>query len=196
MNRLMVLAVLLGGALVVEKAMSYEEPEYRVLEQREGYEIRQYEPYLVAQTTIQGGFRDSGNQAFRILAGYIFGDNSQSKKMAMTVPVTSSLTQGSEARDRYDWQFVMERAYDQDSLPRPVDQRVSILEMPARTMAVRRYSGRTTEKNFVKNLDTLNAALQRDQVRSVGEPQSAVYNGPFTLPFFRRNEVLVEITRW
>ena len=78
----------------------------------------------------------------------------------------------------------------------PVDDRVSILEMPARTMAVRRYSGRTSEKNYQRNLEALKQALQRDQVRVQGEPVSAVYNGPFTLPFFRRNEVLVEVSGW
>ena len=116
--------------------------------------------------------------------------------MAMTIPVSSSVAPGSEERDRYDWQFVMERAYDQDNRPQPVDQRVSILEMPPRTVAARRYSGRTTEKNYTINLQALSEALQRDQVKTVGEPQAAVYNGPFTLPFFRRNEVLIEITEW
>ena len=68
--------------------MSCESPDYYVIAKHDGYEIRHYEPYLVAETEVDGTFETSGNRAFRRLAGYIFGDNRESEKMAMTVPVT------------------------------------------------------------------------------------------------------------
>lgn len=186
--------------------MAYEEPEYRVLAEREEYEIRAYEPYLVAETVVEGDYGDSGGKGFRILAGYIFGDNQASKKMAMTAPVTREpaesvkmnmtvpvISERVAGAQRYRYQFVMERKYTRDTLPVPDDERVTIREIPARTMAVHRYSGRWTASNFEKHTAILLRALERDGIEVMSTPQSAAYNAPFTPPFLRRNEILVEI---
>jgi len=187
-------------------AMGYEEPEYRVLAEGDEYEIRAYAPYLVAETVVEGDYGDSGGRGFRILAGYIFGDNRASEKMAMTAPVTREpagsvrmnmtapviAEQVAEA-DRYRYQFVMERKYTRETLPVPDDDRVTIREIPARTMAVHRYSGRWTASNFEKHTGILLRALERDGIQVTGTPRSAAYNAPFMPPFLRRNEILVEI---
>lgn len=202
-------ALVVALALTAGTAMAYEEPEYRVLQETEAFELREYAPYIVAETVVRGDYRTSGNKAFRILAGYIFGDNRSSEKMAMTVPVTSDRAGGGETMnmtapvtssrdedgDAYRYQFVMERKYTLDTLPVPNDERVSLREVPARLVAVRRYSGRRTERNFERNRDALLEALAETDLRPVSTPQSAAYNGPFTLPFLRRNEVLVEVER-
>jgi hypothetical protein len=187
-------------------AMAYEEPEYRVLAEREEYEIRAYEPYLVAETVVEGDYGESGSKGFRILAGYIFGDNKVSEKMAMTAPVTREpaesvkmnmtvpvISERVAEAERYRYQFVMERKYTRETLPVPDDERVTIREIPARTMAVHRYSGRWTAANFEKHTAILLRALERDGIEIVGTPGSAAYNAPFMPPFLRRNEVLVEI---
>jgi len=187
-------------------AMAYEEPQYRVLAEGEEYEIRAYEPYLVAETIVAGDYGDSGGQGFRILAGYIFGGNKASEKMAMTAPVTREpagnvkmnmtapvISERVAEAERYRYQFVMERKYTRETLPVPEDDRVTIREIPARTMAVHRYSGRWTASNYEKHTDILLRALARDGIEVVGAPQSAAYNSPFTPPFLRRNEILVEI---
>ncbi|MEJ2603351.1 MAG: heme-binding protein [Gammaproteobacteria bacterium] len=188
-------------------AMAYEEPEFRVISEHEEYEIRAYAPYLVAETVVEGDYGDSGSRGFRILAGYIFGDNKAAEKMAMTAPVTREpvdesvkmnmtvpvIAERSAEAGRYRYQFVMERKYTRETLPVPVDERVTIREVPARTMAVHRYSGRWTAANFEKHLEILLLALERDGVEVTGTPQSAAYNNPFTPPFLRRNEVLVEV---
>lgn len=202
-----------GGILVIlilfattGTAMAYEEPEYQVLAEGEDYEIRAYEPYLVAETVVEGDYGDSGGQGFRILAGYIFGDNNASEKMAMTAPVTREpaeslkmnmtvpvISERVAGAERYRYQFVMERKYTRETLPLPEDERVTIREIPARTMAVHRYSGRWTASNFEKHTTILLRALERDGIEIVGTPRSAAYNAPFVPPFLRRNEVLVEI---
>ena len=188
-------------------AMAYEEPEFEVIGSYAEFEVRRYAPYIVAETTIDGGFDDSGNRAFRILAGYIFGDNRGSEKMAMTVPVTRAAERGEkmamtapvtrqadgDANEATTYQFVMERKYTLETLPEPVDARVQLREIPERVVAARRYSGRINEKNYRRNLDILLASLAETGLRPLGEPQSAVYNGPFILPFLRRNEVLIDI---
>ncbi|MEM7706538.1 MAG: heme-binding protein [Pseudomonadota bacterium] len=181
--------------LAAAPLMAAEEPDYRVLAQREGYELRQYEAYLVAETDVPGSQRSGGNQAFRVLAGYIFGKNQSQEKMAMTIPVTAQLDEeaSQEGQPIYHWQFVMERKYRREDLPTPLDNRVRVREIPPRLVAARRYSGSTGERNFLKNLQALEKALARDGVMPAGQPLAAVYNGPLTPGFLRRNEVLVEV---
>ena len=123
-------------------AMAYEEPEFDVLERTSSYEIRQYAPYVIAEVDVDGDVREAGNAAFRILAGYIFGDNQgeqkmnmtapvearerqRGTKMAMTVPVTASRS-GSEG---YTYAFVMERKYSLETLPKPNDPRIRLLQV-------------------------------------------------------------------
>lgn len=188
-------------------AMAYEEPDYDVIRTTDVYEVRRYAPYIVAEVDVEGGFRGAGNKAFRILAGYIFGNNQPQTKMNMTVPVESSAVgekmnmtvpvesrpAGAGDKPAYTYAFVMERAYTMDSLPKPDDDRIRLVERPARTMAVIRYSGTWGKSKFGKKTDELLAALQTDAVDVIGEPVFARYNGPLTPWFLRRNEVMVEI---
>jgi hypothetical protein len=187
-------------------AMALEEPEYTVAETFDDFELRHYPPYLVAEVDVQGNFDEAGNDAFRILAGYIFGENQSATKMSMTAPVESRSAGSSEKmamtapvtavasdESRTTFAFVMERKYTVDTLPVPNDRRVRIRKMPDRIMAVRRYSGRWTEDRYVENLETLRAALAEAGIETVGEPILARYNSPFSLPIMRRNEVMLEV---
>lgn len=187
-------------------AMALEEPEYTVIETFDDFELRHYPPYLVAEVDAQGDFDEAGNDAFRILAGYIFGDNRSSTKMSMTAPVESRPADSSEkmamtapvtavasGEGWTTYAFVMERKYTMDTLPVPNDRRVRIREMPERILAVRRYSGRWTEERYRQNVASLRAALTNAGVKIVGEPILARYNSPFSLPLLRRNEVMIEV---
>ena len=187
-------------------ARAIEKPEYAVVAERDDYEVRRYEPYLVAETTVEGDFGDAGNAAFRRLAGYIFGDNKANEKMAMTAPVesrsadqgekmgmTSPVLSAAEGEGRYVYGFVMERKYTMDNLPRPTDERIAVREVPARHVAALRYSGRWTEKNYREHEQALLAALKRDGVETIGGPGLARHNPPIMPSFMRRNEILIEI---
>lgn len=204
------LLVLLTLSQLPAPAMAIEEPDFAVVAERESYELRAYDPYIVAEVSVNGSFKDTGNEAFRILADYIFGNNTGNEemsmtapvetraeesgtKMAMTAPVLSSSAE--EGGQRFRYAFVMERKYTLNSLPKPHDERISLREVPARTVAVRRYSGFWSEANYVKNKNALLEALQQDGVRSIGNPYLARYNPPFMPWFLRRNEVIVEIDR-
>ncbi|MDJ0962171.1 MAG: heme-binding protein [Acidimicrobiia bacterium] len=167
----------------------YEEPAYSVIQTGTGYEIRRYEPYLVAETTVFGDFDSTGNVAFRRLAGFIFGRNSGSVKMNMTVPVTRQAARPGA----YRYRFVMEREYSEGDLPRPVDDSVQILRVPAGVFAVTQYRGNSREALFRATEADLLSALARDGVVVRRTAISAVYNGPFTPPMLRRNEVLIPI---
>jgi len=194
-------------SLIPVMAMAIEEPDYKVVGEYDDFELRLYAPYIIAEVDVQGEFDQSGNSAFRILAGYIFGDNSASEKMAMTAPVASTREEKGEKmamtapvtataaseNDRTTYAFVMERKYTLQTLPVPNDDRIRIRSMPERTIAVHRYSGRWTENKYLEHEEVLRSALDAQGVQTVGEPVFARYNTPFSLPFLRRNEVMIEI---
>ena len=167
----------------------YEQPAYSVVATTPEYEIRRYEGHLVAETVLRGGFESTGNMAFQRLAGFIFGNNSEGRKMNMTVPVTHQPTPDGAQRYR----FVMERAYTEETIPRPVDQAVEIVRIPGGDYAAISYRGGRGEQKFRRAEKALLAALERDGVNVTGPAESAVYDGPATPPFLRRNEVLVPI---
>jgi hypothetical protein len=177
-NFLVLLILTLTGAT----AMALEEPTYEVLLTVGDVEFRRYEPYMLAEVTVDGDSQD--NRAFRILAGYIFGDNDDSEKMNMTAPVE---TRGS------DYAFVMERKYSLDSLPRPNDDRIRIIERDSRVVAAIRFSGRWSQGNIRKHERQLADALAGMAVETTGAPELARYNSPFTPWFLRRNEIIVPV---
>lgn len=199
--------------------MGIEEPEYKVLEKLKDYEIREYGPTLVAETKVEASFDQAGNRAFRILADFIFGknsaqaeismtapvsqqspgevsesksDSSKSEKIAMTAPV-SQIKDNSSSREEYLIQFTMPKKYTLETLPRPLDERVLIRQVPAKKVAVYSYSGSWSEKKYKRKLSEFRSALEQDQREIVGEPIFARFNSPFSLWFLRRNEIWIEI---
>lgn len=208
-NRLLsgLLVALLGGMLG-SPAMAIEIPEYRVIEQQGAFELRRYEPYLIAETEVDAGFMNAGNIAFGRLFRYISGANTSATEIAMTAPVeqssqssgqkiamTAPVEQVSEA-GRYRVGFVVPKKFNRDTVPRPTDPRVSIREVPARTVAVWRYTGRWTEENFREHERELRALLVSRGWQSASPGDSAIiarYDAPFMPWFMRRNEVMIPL---
>ena len=172
------------------QAMAIEEPDFEVLQSTEDYEIRAYEPYIVAEVDVTGNMNRAGNSAFRVLAGYIFGQNEPGEKMQMTAPVASEPLPDADA---YTYAFVLERKYDMDSLPKPLDPRIRRVEKSARVLAVRRYTGRWKTETDREHRAALLAALEGDKLTTLGEPIMARYDSPWTPGFMRRNEIMIEI---
>ena len=202
LQRLLAVVLLTQGV----NAMAIEEPDFDVLATYDTYEVRRYSPYLVAEVDVVGD--DSDSRAFRILAGYIFGDNQQSEKMQMTAPVetreppsgqklamTAPVISATANDATATYAFVMERKYTLDTLPRPNDERIRLLERPERVVAVRRYSGGWSEARYAENKKALLEALARDNVSAIGAAEFARYDSPFKLWFLRRNEIWVPI-KW
>jgi hypothetical protein len=177
-----------------------EEPDHEVIKSLgSGVELRRYAPYVVAEVVLGATAEEAGNQAFPILAGYIFGKNKGEKKFAMTAPVTQSaaparmemtapVTQ-SAAPGGMRVQFVLPTGVSLAMAPEPTDPRVQLREEPASARAVIRYSGTWSQANYEEHLALLKATLDNAGVATQGEPVLARYNAPFTPWFLRRNEI-------
>lgn len=181
-----------------------EQATYSVLKKADGYEIREYPAHIVAQTTVEGSYDEALNKGFSIIAGYIFGGNVQKQSIAMTVPVTAQesvsekiamtapVTASTEGSTRII-SFVMPKSYTLETLPIPNDSRVKLVQVPAKKMAVLRFSW-IRSAGRVQNMEKqLLALLSRDKMEVVGSPSYAGYNAPWTPPWMTRNEVMVEI---
>lgn len=204
--RMMTKALLFGLLLSLPGgfALAYEEPVYTVVKTYREFELRQYDAYLVAETSVSGDFTDVGGQAFRRLFNYISEAKRPQGKIAMTTPVMQQpvpvATEQSAVNDawpgvdnRYRFAFVMPAGYTLDDLPRPENAEVRIRSVAARLMAARRYSGTWSEERYRSNEQDLLAAVQAAGLKTLGAPIFARYNAPFSLWFLRRNEVLIEV---
>ncbi len=186
--------------------MAIEEPAYSVISKNQSYEIRKYASVIVAETKVDADFENAGNQAFRILAGYIFGGNKSKTKIAMTAPVNQMAAAASEkiemnapvsmskSQSGFLVQFTMPTQYTLETLPIPNDSRVELRQIPSRTVAVFTYSGSWSEERYQKKLGEFELALKKNGVTVKGSPLLARYNSPLQLWFLRRNEIWIEIT--
>jgi len=184
-------------------ASQSKEPKFTVLEKKDGYEIREYAPYIEARVTVSGTYREAMSSGFSILAGYIFGGNTTKQSIAMTTPVTERKSESiamtapvSETvieNNNRVVAFAMPEGYTLATLPTPNDKRIEIVEVPAHTSAVVRYSGYNNTEKVAEMKAKLLEYLKRDGTVVVGTPRGAGYNPPSTPPFMRRNEVLVDI---
>ena len=176
-----------------------EEPDYEVIRKLDHVELRQYAPYVVAEVVLNASADEAGNQAFPILAGYIFGKNKGEKKFAMTAPVTQSaapvkmemtapVTQAA-VPGGMRVQFVLPEGVTLESAPEPLDPRVQLRLVPASQWAAIRYSGTWSQANYDEHLGKLQAALAAAGVATQGQPVLARYNSPMTPWFMRRNEI-------
>lgn len=198
------LALVVAIALTPTLSQAVEEPEFKVVKTLGGnLEVRQYAPYVVAEVLVTGSADEAGNQAFSILAGYIFGKNKGEKKFAMTAPVTQAaapvklemtapVTQVA-APGGFVVQFVLPKGVTLASAPEPLDPRVRVRLVPATQLAVIRYSGFWSQANYQEHLDKLKAAMVAADLRGVGEPILSRYNDPFTPWFLRRNEIWIAL---
>lgn len=199
------LTLLLALALIAAPTPSHaiEEPAYEVTRMIGEVEVRQYASYVVAEVLVKGSATAAGNQAFRILAGYIFGKNKGQKKLSMTAPVTQTaapiqlemtapVTQ-SAAPGGYLVQFVLPKGVTLATAPEPIDQRVTLRQVPPSRVAVIRFSGFWSDANYNEHLALLQETLKAAGMKWSGEPIYSRYNPPFTLWFLRRNEIWLRV---
>ena len=196
------LALMIGS----RPAMAFEQPKYDVQVKDGAFELRHYQPYIVAEVVVGGDQGQAIQAGFRKLAAYIFGGNQGKAKIAMTAPVaqkpqgekiamTAPVAQSPAAPGRWTVQFMMPSSYTLDTLPRPNDPDVRLRGEPARDMAAVSFSGVARDKAYRERSEALLRWLAARGLKPSGEAILTQYDPPFTPFFVRRNEMLVEIAR-
>lgn len=210
------LLALLAGFIGMESAMALEEPRYEVRISQASFELRDYAPLLIAQTLVDGDMDEASNKGFRLIADFIFGNNlavnseqaakiamtapvtvePQSSKIAMTAPVTVEPQAGdTSVAGARQWRvhFVMPSQYTLATIPKPKNPAVTLHEVPRKYMVVHRYSGFNTLARVQEKTNEALAWAQQQSLKVLGTPQLSRYDPPWTLPMFRRNEIMVEV---
>ncbi len=190
--QLLLSAFLLFQWIFPAMAQTVSEPPYALIKSEPPFELRDYGAMTVAETTLEGDFDIAGSLGFRRVAGYIFGKNQnakgESEKIAMTAPVTMEAQ-----HQQWRLHFVMPQGLNLDNLPKPNDSSVQLREMPPQRMASVRFSGLTTGASIQRHTQMLKDWLTQQQLAFEDKPQVARYNDPFTLPWNRRNEILLPL---
>lgn len=197
--------------------MATEEPNYTILSQTDDFELRRYDGQIVAQTWVTGDQDAASRKGFKILADYIFGNNTapggksskismtapvmmqpeamsseenkdsdESEKIAMTAPVSMQQADG-----RWRVQFTMPSQYTMQSLPKPNNPDITITELPVQTYGVIKFSGLAGSNKVAEKTEALQSWMQGQNLKIIGIPELARYDPPWTLPFMRRNEVMI-----
>ncbi len=206
-SRLAMLAatMLVAGCSMFGIRDGTESPSYEVVGMVGEAEIRQYAPRIAAQTIVEGAEEPARSAGFRKVAGYIFGGNRTRADIAMTAPVVQSAAPSREiamtapvvaqAAGEGKWaiRFIMPAQYTMATLPEPLDAAVTLVSVPAETMAVIRFTGSRSAAAMADGRGRLRQALAGSAWTMVGDPVDWFYDPPWTLPFLRRNEVAVPV---
>ena len=183
-------------------AMATEEPSYQVTLQAEPFEIRQYSRLIVAQVEVTGDLSEASSAGFRLIANYIFGNNIAVRdggvnmaepipeKIAMTVPV---IAEGKGDQKTWLIQFVMPKQYTLETLPKPNNPQVKLLPIGAQKLAVIRFTGFVSDEKVQEKTAELMAWIQSRNALPLGNSRLARYNPPWSIPWMRRNEILIPI---
>ena len=186
----------------------YEQPRYIVVERlSDKLEIRSYEPRLAVETTVEGAdIRAAQSEAFRLLLAYISGANRGDAKFPMTAPVEQSsepsligMTAPVEIiRNRSNqvtMQFFLPATLDAKGAPEPLNDRVKVVKLAPVTLAVLQFGGSLSQNVEIERTQELMSRVTGSDWRAEGEPFVQAYDPPFTIPFLRRNEVAVAVSR-
>ena len=165
------------------KVMAYEEANYKVVKQNKVYEIRKYSDRLAIET-----ITSNQGSSFRKLFNYISGNNENKEEISMTTPVTQV-----EKKGNMTMQFYLPSKFNKDNTPSPSNSEVKVLNIKGGYYAVIKYSGRVSDKNFIKHKDILKNELKKNDIKILSSPIKATYDKPFTLPMLRRNEAMFKI---
>ena len=183
-----------------------EEPSYSVIEKDGAFELRSYEPKIIAEVLVSGNMKQASNKGFKQIAGYIFGGNTSqqgsTEKISMTAPVTVTANQSEKISmtapvtmqstgNQWLVNFVMPSKYTMASLPTPNNAAVKLRQIPTRNYAVVRFSGFTGANKVANITAQLETWMKKKGIAQKGKAELSRYNPPWTIPMFRRNEIMI-----
>lgn len=181
-----------------------EQPDYKLVACKENIEIRDYSPMILAEVETGGERKEAIKEGFKILADYIFGNNTSNFKFPPTLPLKTQLGEKiamtapviqEKYLDKWKVRFFMPKRYTLETLPKPNCSFVHLISLPPKRFAVIRFSGRSTDKDISRHTKKLKAYILSENLTPIGEVILAFYNPPWTLPVLRRNEIMLEIEK-
>jgi DNA gyrase inhibitor GyrI len=184
-----------------------EEAAYTVVSKDDNFELRDYAPMVIVETTIDADFDNAGNKAFRRLFAYISGNNVSNSEIAMTAPVIADQADNSPGTEiamtapvlqeysqgGWRYAFVLPADLTLDTAPEPLEDNVRLAQVPAKKVAVVQFSGFSSEQSMQDKTSELNDWISTNNLTPLSEPRWAGYNPPWTIPFLRRNEVMIDV---
>ena len=192
--------------LISNSLMATDEPKFTLVLKEDKFEIREYAPKIIAQVKVYGDFDDASSKGFKILADYIFGNNESidgNSRIEMTAPVemeavsqkidmtTPVLTEGNN--NTWFISFIMHDNFTLATLPKPNNKEIKIISLPREKYAVIVFSGLIRESSYQEKENLLNKFIKEKNLKTSGKIKIARYNPPWTLPFFRRNELMIKV---
>lgn len=202
-----IIAIIAAALFLVWVAFGYfgsrvETLSYTVLSSDKEYEIRELPAHIIAETTVSSNFDDASGEAFNILAGYIFGNNKKKQSISMTTPVieneyekiamTAPVVEQDSGANQKVFSFVMPAEYTLETLPEPMDKKITIKKVESKKTAVLSFSGFYSEKKINEKKQLLKQYMDRDGLE-YSSVSWAGYNPPWTPPFMRRLEVWAKL---
>lgn len=170
--------------------MAIETPNFKLIKKEGEFEIREYEPMIIAMTKVKSEYREASSTGFRRIANYIFGGNQKQMEIKMTAPV---ITDVPNVKGMYDILFVMPSQHKFDDLPIPDDDNVELKVKELGKTAVIQFGGWATESRATHYKEKLEQFIETSGYEINSDYMVAQYNSPWALPPFRRNEIIIMI---
>ena len=175
---------------LVNSIMAIETPNFKLIKKEGEFEIREYEPMIIAMTKVKSGYREASSTGFRRIANYIFGGNQKQMEIKMTAPV---ITDVPNVKGMYDILFVMPSQHKFDDLPIPDNDNVELKVKELGKTAVIEFGGWATESRATHYKEKLEQFIETSGYEINSDYMVAQYNSPWALPPFRRNEIIIMI---
>ncbi|APC97871.1 SOUL family heme-binding protein [Francisella frigiditurris] len=180
------------------------EPNYKSLKTDNNFSIREYKPIIEAQVQINNNdYKSAVNKGFKELFKYITGENISNEKIKMTKPVV--IKQNSqkiamtapvlvkEGKESWIISFILPESFNIDDAPKPTNNSIKLVEVPQEKVAVINFNGSFNEEAIKENTSKLKNWINHNNLVQIGEPRAAGYNPPWTIPYFRKNEIQIPI---
>ena len=159
--------------------MATEEAEYNVLDTTGILNSDNITPQIVAETLVEGDFKEVGNEGFRRLFDYISGNNRKKQSIPMTAPVSQEAASekipmtapvNQEKMEKWRITFLLPSRYSMETLPEPLDPRIKLVEIPPRLMAAFKYSGNWSKERYEERENRLKELIRQRGLTIAGEP--------------------------
>jgi len=187
---LIVVVMLITQSFVSKSTKQTEQHAYKVLKVYDQFEIRKYDSALFSSVKLTSkGYKESSGSGFRVLAGYIFGDNAKNEKIAMTTPVVMELG------DTTKMLFKVPSGYTIEELPQPKNSKIVFEKQEEKIIAAIRFDGWASDEKIKHYTTILSDVLAKEKLEHTTKFSFLGYNPPYEL-INRRNEITVELINY